>query len=372
MNDPITTARMRLILRASPETAFFSSILLRFKVVENDSVQTMATDGCHLFYNQKFVDSLSQNLLTGVLIHEALHVAFLHHTRRNHRNAFVWNVACDLAINPVVQECGFPLPEGALLPGVSPFKHLPQGWPAERYYEILIRDAKLLKLKFQAMVGEVLDSVEDPAWTEELWKQEIQARIQSLRGSLPKALKGLEEFLKPSRVSWKSILQRFVLQNSRNEYSWNQPNRRFSHRGLSLPSLRAESLGLLAINIDVSGSTQTILDRFSECLSGILEPFHCEAAISYSNTEILHEERWQTGHSPLMFKRQSGGGTSHHAVMEWAEALSPQPNCLICLTDLYTDFPRQPPSMPVLWAVYNNPDPQAPWGEIIHLDPHGD
>jgi hypothetical protein len=35
---------------------------------------------------------------------------------------------------------------------------------------------------------------------------------------------------------------------------------------------------------------------------------------------------------------------------------------VVCLTDLFTDFPDMPPSVPVLWAVVGDNDARPPFG----------
>ena len=39
---------------------------------------------------------------------------FYTHLRRGKRNPKKWNIACDLAINPIIERHGFELPEGSL------------------------------------------------------------------------------------------------------------------------------------------------------------------------------------------------------------------------------------------------------------------
>jgi predicted metal-dependent peptidase len=79
------------------------------------SIETMAIDGVSLFYNPKFVETLSAAQLMGTLAHEVLHPALQHHTRRNGRDPRRWNMACDYAINPILVDAGLTLPEGVLL-----------------------------------------------------------------------------------------------------------------------------------------------------------------------------------------------------------------------------------------------------------------
>ena len=64
-----------------------------------------------------FWQSLPPAQRLGVLVHELLHCSNKHHARRCRREPTLWNVAADLAINPLCVEAGFTLPEGALLPG---------------------------------------------------------------------------------------------------------------------------------------------------------------------------------------------------------------------------------------------------------------
>jgi predicted metal-dependent peptidase len=66
----------------------------------------MATDGVSSFYNPEFVDTLNAAELAGVLAHEVMHPAFQHHTHRGDRERKRWNMACDYAIHPLLQEAG--------------------------------------------------------------------------------------------------------------------------------------------------------------------------------------------------------------------------------------------------------------------------
>jgi predicted metal-dependent peptidase len=62
------------------------------------------------------------------------------------------------------------------------------------------------------------------------------------------------------------------------------------------------------------------------------------------------------------------GGTSHRPVFAAVDQLPYLPVCLVALTDLYTDFPEEAPPYPVLWAVVDNSDPAAPFGQIVKVE----
>lgn len=109
--ERVLRARSALILTEP----FFACIALAQKIVETTRVATMAVDGTHLFVNPEYVSALTEARVTGMVVHEVLHIALKHHTRRGSRDPLLWNKACDYAINPRVLAAGYELWEGALL-----------------------------------------------------------------------------------------------------------------------------------------------------------------------------------------------------------------------------------------------------------------
>src|SRR5882762_5729724 len=91
---------------------FFGTLALYLTFEEDESVETMATDGKRLIYAPSFLDATNAKEHIGVIAHEVMHCAFQHHTRRKGRDTNIWNVACDYAINPGLIAAGFALPKG--------------------------------------------------------------------------------------------------------------------------------------------------------------------------------------------------------------------------------------------------------------------
>src|SRR6266478_3281441 len=123
----IQKARTALLL----DHPFFGSLLFRLGGRASGSIQTMATDGVSLFYNPEFVETLNAAELAGVLAHEVMHPALQHHTRRGDRDRERWNMACDYAINPLLQDAGLRLPKDVLI------DHRFRGMSAERIYNLI-------------------------------------------------------------------------------------------------------------------------------------------------------------------------------------------------------------------------------------------
>ena len=115
---------------------FFGHLAMYLEIILDESVETMAVDGEHLFVAPSFLPKITEAELRGILVHEILHCAFLHHVRRGERDPELWNEAADYVINPTVIESGFKLPAGALLEGR--FK----GMGAEEVYSLLKAKAK--------------------------------------------------------------------------------------------------------------------------------------------------------------------------------------------------------------------------------------
>tara|TARA_R100001463_G_scaffold3810_5_gene15089 strand:- start:3801 stop:5288 length:1488 start_codon:yes stop_codon:yes gene_type:complete len=117
----------------------------KWQVIPDPSVETMCTDGKTLRYNPEFANNLSVNANKFVILHEAGHLLFAHHLRREDRNPDLWNVAADLAMNshfvPYIKQLGvwheLVNDIGILLPREGKFTKLPENKSTEWYYHEL-------------------------------------------------------------------------------------------------------------------------------------------------------------------------------------------------------------------------------------------
>ncbi|MFO0929400.1 MAG: VWA-like domain-containing protein [Gemmataceae bacterium] len=394
----LAQARCRLVLGKDARSAFFATLALRLTPEVDWSLETMATDGRRLFLNPGFVRNLPGDELLGVVAHEVLHNALGHHARRGCRDRKRWNVACDLAVNPLLLDGGFTLPGSRLMPGEGEYRDIPRGLSAEEYYDLLPR----WRAGSGAAEGEGPSDSQEPEQgegqgegdrnndpgrcggvrdpgdgspssarqSEAEWKVAVaQAhQVAQQRGQLPGGLARLvQEVLQPG-VDWRDVLRDFLSRHARNDFSWSHPNRRFIHQGLYLPGMRSEELGEVVLAVDTSGSIgRKELARFAAEAQGILESFDCSLVILYHDAAVLKVQTWRSGDGPLVLEPVGGGGTSHVCVFEHVEALDEWPVCVVCLTDLYTDFPTSPPDIPTLWAVVGANAAQPPFGMRVEI-----
>lgn len=358
-------ARAGLVL-SSP---FFAALALHLQLKEDKSCSTAYTNSVILGYNPKFIDKLSNGEIKGVICHEVMHIAMLHPFRRQDRDQLKWNVACDLAINPIVKEADFSLPEGALLDVNY------QDLEAEVIYSMLPHDYQLPQAA--TLVGNVRDYTPDrnepgaasPQQQEQNWKLAITqaAAIAKAQGKLPGGLQRLIEKVLQPQLCWQEILARFITENAKNDYTWTKPNKRYLHANLYLPELNTPTLGTLAVIIDTSGSIyQKELDRFAAELQAILTSYpQTEIKVIYVDSKVAGVEDLDI--YDLQLHAKGGGGTDFRPGFEYIEKQQLEPACVIYFTDGWCDtFPAQP-DYSTLWVLTDKANFQPPFGERIYL-----
>lgn len=360
----IRKARTGLIL----DQPFFGSLALRMELIEDSKkVQTMGVDGKSIYYNPEFVKSLNPLELKGVLCHEVMHVVLMHHLRRDNRDPWKWNIATDYAINLILNDAGFTLPEKRLLDGKYKDK------TAEEIYNLLPDQEK--QESDPGGCGEVFDcpdklSPADKTKLEQETKVMVQqaARQAETMGTLPSDLKRLVMDLTAPVINWRELLRRFIQDTAKNDFNWSRPNKRFIGYDLYLPSLLSNELKPVCLAVDTSGSIddETLKD-FSSELSAIMEEFETEISVIYCDTKIAGVEEFRREDLPLKLNPKGGGGTSFIPPFQWVDEKAKDIACMIYFTDLCcNDFPDEP-GYPVLWIQHGDYGNDVPFGEVIKL-----
>jgi predicted metal-dependent peptidase len=388
----VTAARAALVLGRDAKSAFFATLALRLIPAADRSVPTMATDGRRLVYHPDFVLGLSKDERIGVLVHEVMHCALTHFARRAGRDLGTWNIACDLAVNPLLLDAGFVLPAGRLVPGEGSSADLQAGKSAEEYYRLLqdrvgtgndtgttdpiSTGGDSPPFADPGGCGGVLDPVDaSPVSTRQAetdWAVAVSQAEQVAigRGDLPAGLGRTVTAIVHRPADWRSVLRAFVSTHARNDYSWSRPNRRYLSQGLYLPGLHSDELDEVVIAVDTSGSVgKDELGLFAAELTALLSSYDCRATVLYHDRTVQKVQSWAPADGPLVFDPVGGGGTCHVCVFEWVDQAGLDPACVVCLTDLETRFPTRPPPVPVLWAQVGNASVDPPFGSVIHLSP---
>ena len=196
--------------------------------------------------------------------------------------------------------------------------------------------------------------------------------IAQARGELPGSLAEMVGKILHPKTPWVEILREFIQRETdKSDYSWTHPNRRHIGAGLYLPGLHSPKVAEVLVIVDRSGSVNHLLEMFCGQLEAMTEANPTRLVIYYHDTTTAHVQEWTPDEGPLTPEPKGGGGTSHVEVIPRAVHEHPDADCMICLTDLETRFPPEPPPMPLLWAAAKNQWqrelPTPPWGQVLDI-----
>ncbi len=406
----MAAARTALVL----DQPFWGTLALRLQLAEDPTCKTAWVDGKTLGFNPQYVEGLpTAAAVTALVAHEVSHCVFGHPWRRDGREFKRWNQACDRAINPVLRDSGFALPDNFLFElepshhGKSAewiFNRMPQPKPSggdgegegsegegdegsssegspdnkqddgdegEGSDEGAGED--------QDKPGEVRDApaatedtAEDTTGEEDAWKQAVRqaAQMADSQGKLPGGLKRELDKVAQARVDWRSVLRRFSQEAARSDYSWSTPNRRYLALGLYLPALCNREMGPLVIGVDTSGSIDdTLLALFAAEIQSVVEETQPRRThVVYCDARVQRVDVFERG-DPVVLHHAGGGGTNFRPLFQMLDTLEEPAVCVVYLTDLYGTFPAEDPGVPTLWACPQRHSQSAvPFGEVMAIE----
>lgn len=357
--------KAKIKLMSKPDSAFFTTICFSLKHVWSDSIPTAATNGKVIKFNPEFFMDLDSEEQVFLLLHETLHVAYLHMDRLQLKKPRLWNIAADHVINLQLIERGYKMPEKGF---ADPrFK----GMNTERVYKILEEE------KYENPDDSFLDLEEPEIPSDELQREIedilVQASIQSkLAGDSPGTIPGdiqifIDNLLNP-KLPWYTLLKKFFNGFSKNDYSWKKPNRRYFPKNI-LPSLYSQSLGSAAVFADTSGSvTDSQFLRVISETFGMLKKLKPEKIyFGQFDSFIKSVDVVKTSKDLMNVKFTGRGGTYIYPVMEWAK--ENKPKVLLVFTDgHFRKNNLEDPGIPVIWLIYDNTVFNPPFGKVIFFE----
>jgi predicted metal-dependent peptidase len=423
LETKLAAARARLIL----DKPFLGALTLRLPMVpaKKDWCPTTATDARTFYYNPEYIGALSLPETQFVLAHEALHCALSHFARRQHRIKHKWDLACDLAINPLLIDDGLKPPPNSLL--VEAYR----GMTAEEIYP-LIEDSDQSKTldehvydseseggssgnqpapprqqetrsergnesgnegqgarpepgqegqqgasSGQEMApegGEPADrpSALTPDERETLsiqWQQRLAGAAQQAlqAGKLSASLARLIDHLLQPQLPWRMLLARHLSLAARDDFSYMRPSRR--EGAAILPSLRSAQIAVV-VAVDTSGSIKPQeMDEFFAEVNALKAQVRARLALLACDERLADGapwivEPWEELEPPASVG--GGGGTDFRPVFDWVARQDHRPELLVYFTDAEGEFPAAEPDYPVLWLVKGRAP--VPWGQRIQLN----
>jgi predicted metal-dependent peptidase len=376
MQKKLSKIKIKLFLHAG--AAFLGSIMSQTRFIWDDSpdCDTAWTDGITIGFNPSFWLKIPDEAKVTVLAHELWHIAYQHVLRLKeaNRDPEKWNIAGDHLINLMLQKSGYKFD------GIQNcYKDLKYtGMGTDQIYSLLpdppaggggsgvsqgasgagkplggdLRPPP--KGKEIEVMGKVVQAVQ-------------AARLGNQAGTIPgEILLEIDKFLNP-KLPWRVLLRRFFTEQSREDYSWKRPNRRYTDD--YLPSLWSED-GLTTINyyLDISGSItdQNIL-RFNSEVKHIKEEFNPKRLNLVTFDTRIRDVYSFDEETPFEKVVVTGrGGTDLDPVAE--HILKTKPNVAVIFSDLEVDPMPSVGGIPVLWVVIGSPNATVPFGQMIHID----
>lgn len=371
------------------DNPFFGVLSLRLKLEEDGTAETMWTDGESIGFNPIWVNELKLHEVKGVVAHEVLHVALNHTTRRGNRDNKEWNIACDYAVNALLKESNFEIPQGGLFD--AKFKEM----SAEAIHKTLFGDKQEDSGKQEGgkdkgqqqgqqqtsakgklgNAGEVRDFKGGKATEAEKAEKEQQTQIEQIQsanlaekaGNLPGGVKEHVTALNEPKVDWKEALNRFITQQVKNDYTFKRINTRYAGSGIMLPSLYNNTLAPVLLAVDTSGSiTKADKKQFATEIEEIINQFNVQVDVVYCDIKIRGEQSFNSDNLPVTLDAQGGGGTKFSPVMNSIPTREVDPCCVIYLTDLLCDDFGKEPDCEVLWIqTRGRIRKNVPFGEVV-------
>jgi hypothetical protein len=390
VDERLMKARISLCLTAP----YLAGALMQLPISEGPSfISTFATDGFRIYYNRTYAASLTDSEIRGVLCHELLHVLTESRARRNGRDPRLWNVACDYAINAMLLAMGFHLPEGAL------YKNEFFLLAAEEIYELLKKEPGsplphlVMPIAASENLGQLPKALRDDVIADSsalasglsprdnmgpvdeesqriLLRSLKKAFLENARkaGIFPSALLEKIVMSDTSVVDWRALLQHWLVDRLKSDWSLFPPSKKALWQGLLLPSVGTPVPSRLVFAVDTSGSMTdgelsqiyTEIRAFRETFPTPLVVVQCDDNIQ----SVKEYEAFEDFEDPTLVDVYGRGGTDFRPIFKWIdENESGSPSILIHATDGYGIFPKIC-SVPVLWLLTRNHASNLPdWGE---------
>jgi predicted metal-dependent peptidase len=397
---------------------FYAELLMRSRIIEikrdepcryKNWQQTMGVNiSGDLLYDEEFVQSLSDEELNFVMLHESKHKSNLHVIRGAQRNQKKWGLAIDIVVDHQLTYVDIPAVRG--LQAKAPKNRL----IADRFGNMelningnVMRLTGIDRKSAEEVYADLPDMPEDGQGTslgrgidshnretgegidfndldeheqeqlEESQKDEIveAATKCAKRGKLPADVQRLLDQVLKGKVDWRRYLWKHIVAEIPNDVAWRRPSRRFVSQGIIMPGIIKENLDVVVF-IDLSGSIDEEQKKefvaetvgISELLPSVNITLVTHDSKVCAVTEITHANKQKI----LRASYRGGGGTDHRPCFEWVKEHKRNARVLVMMTDGKTVWPEHAPAGKEILVVLNDrsvPEDKVPFGKVIKMQP---
>ena len=390
VREQLITARVGLLLKSS----FFGNLATRLKLVNADEwCSTAATDGRNFYYNSRFVKMLRPKELEFLFGHEVLHVVYDHFGRRMSRDAQLWNVANDYAVNGDLgrHRVGEKITSVPCL-----FDNKYDGMSSEEIYDNLYENAE--KININQLIDKLLDDHLEaegdgsdgdddkdgkgrPKLTDEERQQirdEIKEAVLSAAqasdaGNIPSGVKRIIQNLTEPKMNWRELLRMQMESTIKSDYTWMRASRKGWHMDAVMPGLKNDEMIDICVMLDASGSIdESMLKDFLSEVQGIMDQFgQFRIHVATFDTEVYNTKTYDSENMDTMldYEVSGGGGTDFDCIFNYLKDEQIEPKRLIVFTDGYPFGSWGDENYAdTLWILHGTKTIVPPWGQYAYYE----
>lgn len=350
--EKLITARIGLLMRHP----FFGNLATRLNMVDaTDWCGTLATDGRNFYYNNDFVNKLTNKEAEFGFAHEVLHNVFDHMGRREDRHPVLSNIAADYAVNQILKDEKIgEVPSWIKIYQEDKYR----GKSYEEIYDDIYEKADKIDFsKLGELLDEHLDGEDDdgdeanasgrPKMTGEEKKQirdEIKEAVLAAAqaagaGKVPLSIaRMIKDFTEP-KMDWRELLRMNIQSIVRSNFSFSRPNRKSQHSGAILPGMMFDNTVDVCAAIDMSGSiSDSQANDFISEIKGIMEEYQdFKLDLFCFDTRVYNHVTFtgDNGNDISEYEVEGGGGTDFMCIWNHLKDQDIIPKKLIIFTDMY-------------------------------------
>lgn len=381
--EKLTKARIHMM--RDPTFCVFSAVLSCGTTTLDPTIPTACTDGWDLRFSPTFVESLTDEQLRFVVLHEAMHAAYQHlHVWRSlwERDARLTNLAADHFVNLALVQADAGRGFIAMPPvGIQPDPAF-TGLSVGQIFERLASDPAAAGAGSGGSGLDAHDWEAAGARSEQERAEQAQAiqrairqgettRLRLTRGKGAGSADGVFGDLLAPRLDWRRLLREFLSETVRGHdaSTWRRVNRRYLDGGLLMPSTESQRPGEIVIGFDTSGSCfgTREMTAFASEVRGLIEQLTpSRIHVIYWDTRVVGHQRFEDGQFAVAdLKPKGGGGTDGSVLFDYLRAQRINPAAVVQLTDGEVgDWGRS--DWPTLWVITTQA--RAPYGTTVHIE----
>ena len=362
---------------------FFGSVAANVEYQEIEDTGIMKNDGSTIFYDPRYMSTLSDDDQLFLLAHELCHIAFEHKERGVGKDPTVWMSATDAVINQMLKRDGLEIISGGI--------DYPEAidYSAEEYYELLLSE----KLDIELIDGQ-LEGQETPSDSHGESKQEdtgdnsdedeseesykelpleedrddededdeytlIEEKESDAGNAVNRDIRTVEEISASAPlIDWRVILPNTINYG----VDWSYSNA-ILEDNIVRPVLEELPIPETEIILDTSWSVdEDLLRNFLRECKNILTFSKMKAGCFDTVFYGFHDIRNEKDIDDMVF--EGGGGTDFNAAVN---AFTLRVDNRIIFTDGQAPMPDKP--MNAIWVVYGDEEIAPDGGTVIRISP---